>query len=84
MKRQLPERKDREIPRRLGGDNQHVSRLLSTQVVVAEVKVGEADIVVDQAGQGYPRACLISFALYDRANPCEVRFVQQQLSRQHQ
>lgn len=41
-------------------DTQDVTRLLSTQVVVAEIEVGEAGIVVDQAGQGCSCACLTS------------------------
>lgn len=34
-----------------------MSRLLSPQTVVAQVKFGEADVAIHQAGQGFSRSC---------------------------
>lgn len=50
---------------------QQASRLLPAQVVVAEVEVRDADVAVDQAGQGCSRACLTRFFQFrcNRTNP---------------
>lgn len=55
----------------------YLSRLLSPQVVVAEVEVGKAVIAVDQARQGCSRACLTFFRIIRSVElkPFKGRFV---------